>query len=240
MILKINNDPFGAAVLEYYKFRYRFAQIRVFSNVSGNEKINPSYLFRSYKNMPVLEQKALGLCRGKILDVGAGAGSHTLHLQNLGFSVCSIDISPGCCKVMKKRGVSEVYCTDFFNFTTDSYDTILLLMNGIGIAGTIEGLKDLLRHSRSLLKDNGQILFDSSDIEHIFYEKDGSKWINLNSIYYGEVNYKLSYKKIKGKSFGWLFVDSDTLAAVADEEGFVFEKLAEGTHNDYLGKLKQK
>lgn len=240
MILKKNNDPFGAAVTDYYKFRYRFARIRVFSNVSGNQKINPAYLFRKFEYMPHLEQKALELCSGKILDVGAGAGSHAVHLQNSGYEVCAIDISPGCCEVMHKRGISDAHCVDFFEFKTGHYDTIIMMMNGIGIAGTIQGLRDLLRHSRNLLNENGQILFDSSDIEHIYYEQDGSKWINLNSMYYGEISYKLTYKKIRGKSFGWLFIDSDTLATIADEEGFVFEKLAEGMHNDYLGRLKIK
>jgi SAM-dependent methyltransferase len=237
MSLNSKNDPFGEAAKDYLKSKLRFSQIKVFSNISGHQKIRPGYLFRSYKKMPILEQKALSYCFGKVLDVGAGAGSHTLYLQQNGHDVQALDVSPGCCEVMKKRGVKQVICSDIFNYKNKKFDTILMLMNGIGLAGDIQGLRNLLAHCKSLLSPGGQIIFDSSNIEHLFYEDDGSQWINLNSEYFGEVNYKVSYKKVRGKSFGWLFIDAEKISSIADEEGFVFRKLADGFQNDYLGKL---
>ncbi|MBN1116729.1 MAG: methyltransferase domain-containing protein [Bacteroidales bacterium] len=231
-------DPFGAAVSDYYKFKWRLAKIKVTTSVSGDETINPKYLFRSYSKMSEIEQKALDLCEGKVLDVGACAGSHSEYLQAKNLDVLALDISSGCCEVMKKRGIKKVLCKDYFQFSGQRFDTIFFMMNGIGIAGTLEGLKDLLRHTKTLLNKNGQVLFDSSDIDYCYYEDDGSKWVNLNSNYYGEVNYKLSYKKVRGKAFSWLFVDETTMAKIAEEEGFSFDKLAEGKHYDYLGRLK--
>ncbi len=237
MVLQPKNDPFGEAVKDYFRLKYRFSKIKVVSNISGLQKIRPGYLFRNYRQMPLIEQKALDYCYGKIIDIGAGAGSHALYLQHKGFQVFALDISPGCCKVMKERGLEHVIYNDIFNYSDQKFDTLLFLMNGIGIAGNIQGLRDLLNHCKSLLLPGGQILFDSSNIDNLFYEEDGSKWINLSSEYFGEVNYKVSYKKTKGKSFGWLFIDPEKMSVIADEEGFVFCKLADGSQNDYLGKL---
>jgi SAM-dependent methyltransferase len=236
----IKNDPFGAALLDYLKFSFRFSKIRVFCDVSGDEVIKPNYLFRKFEKMPALEKQALQMCQGKILDVGACAGSHTLYLQSKGFDVTALDISQGCCAVMQKRGIQKVVCDNFFNYTADKFDTILFLMNGIGICGTVDRMHLLLDHCREILNPGGQIIFDSSDIDYIYTEQDGSKWINLNSNYYGEVNYKLRYKKIKGKTFSWAFVDPDTMERLADEAGFVFNKIADGPHYDYLGTLNPK
>jgi hypothetical protein len=233
----IKNDPFGAAVLDYVKFKYRLRKIQVFSDVAGNEKLNPVYLLRKYEKMPAIEKKALDLSFGKVLDVGACAGSHTLYLQEKGLDVTALDISPGCCKAMALRGISTVICSDFFEHTQIKYDTLLFLMNGIGICGTLDRMGILLNHCRELLADGGQILFDSSNIEYMYYENDGSRWINLNSSYYGEVTYKLNYKNVRGKAFNWLFVDPETMQEVAEKHGFRFTNLAEGNHFDYLARL---
>lgn len=231
-------DPFGEAVVDYFKPGWKFSNIQVFSDLTGIEKINPRYLFRTFKEMPYIEQKALQLCKGKVLDVGACAGSHSIYLQENGFDVVSLDISPGCCEVMRKRGLRIVRHNNYFNFSEGTYDTLLFLMNGIGIAGSLEGLRNLLRQAKTLLNPGGKILFDSTDIEYAYLNKDRSKWVNLNSNYYGEVTYKLSYKKARGKAFGWLFIDPVTVNEIALSEGFQFEKLADGLHYDYLGSLK--
>jgi hypothetical protein len=232
-------DPFGAAVSDYFFSRFRHRKkIIVNSSISGIEKIAVSYLFRSYKKMPELEKKALGLCYGKILDVGACSGSHALELQKKNCDVTALEISPLCCEIMSKRGVNKLVCSDIFEYKNAGYDTVLLLMNGIGIAGTIEGLRTLLTHLRNLLSSEGQIIFDSSDIEYAYFEEDGSKWIDLNNDYYGQVNYTMQYKNVKGPKFNWLFIDRIKMSEIASETGFNFSVLAEGDHYDYLGVLK--
>lgn len=237
-----NSDPFGEAVNDYFTNRWKASKLCVDSSVSGREKISPAYLFRKYSKMPEIERFALENCEGTILDVGACAGSHSLYLQKKGKRVKSIDISLLCCNTMKKRGVLNVECVDFFKLDSHNqkYDTILMLMNGIGIAGNLAGLKRFFTKAKELLTPEGRILFDSSDIDYIYYEKDGSKWINLNSEYYGEVSYTVSYKETKGNPFEWLFIDADTMKKLAGENGFQFEILKEGKHFDYLGELRLK
>lgn len=235
----LQGDPFGSAVLDYYKHKWRAAKIKVESNISGSEKISPAYLFRNFTSMPDIEQYALENCSGKVLDVGACAGSHSLYLQNKGIEVHALEISEKCCEVMKARGVQNVICKDYFKYETPApYNTLLFMMNGIGIAGTLNGLEKLLAKSKNLLAPNGKILFDSSDIDYAYYEDDGSKWINLNSEYQGEVKYSLSYKKKESSTFDWLFIDPKKMDEVASKLGFVFKLLKEGNHYDYLGELR--
>jgi hypothetical protein len=240
MIEAHNPDPFGEAVKDYFANRWKVSKLYVDCNVSGIEKISPAYLFRNYKRMPEIERFALDKCEGSTIDVGACAGSHALYLQEKGINVKAVDISDLCCQTMEKRGVKNVECVDFFemNPANQKYDTILMLMNGIGIAGDLLGLKRFFAKAKELLAPNGKILFDSSDIDYVFYEKDGSKWINLNSEYYGEVSYTVSYKKTTGQQFKWLFIDTETIERIARENGFKFKILKEGKHYDYLGELR--
>ena len=233
------HDPFGEAVSDYYKRKiFRYRKLLVHSNISDIEKINPRYLFRDMKQLPPLETEALKQCHGKVLDIGACGGSHSLILQKRGYDVSALEISAKCCNVMRKRGVKKVICEDVFKYTGESYDTLLLLMNGIGIAGTITGLENLLDHFKKLLSPGGKILFDSSDIDYMYYEKDGSKWMDLANEYHGQVKYTLEYNGQKGKQFEWLFIDRYKMKEVATNLGFQFTLLAEGYHYDYLGQLK--
>jgi SAM-dependent methyltransferase len=235
---KAINDPFGAAAADYYNSLWKIGKhILVESTVSGKEKIKVSYLFRGIKDMPELEKKALELCSGKTLDVGACVGSHALELQKKNMDVTALEISSTCASIMTKRGVKKVVCADIFNYAEEQFDTILLLMNGIGLSGDIEGLKQLLSHLRRLLKPHGQIIFDSSDIDYIYFEEDGSKWVDLNNEYYGQVKYTMSYKKIKAPAFKWLFIDAEKMREIAVELDFKFTLLAKGNHYDYLGLL---
>lgn len=239
MSIDLPNDPFGNAVSDYYKKRWRVLPIKVESNLNSEEKISPSYLFRKFKKMPEIEQEALTRCKGRVLDIGACAGSHALYLQNNNIRVKAIDISNACCEIMKLRGLKEVECVDFYDMITgkDFYDTLLLLMNGLGISGTISGLKKLLTRAKLLLNEKGRILFDSSDIQYVYTEPDGSIRFPLNKEYYGELRYTLSYKGIKGDPFNWLFIDPEKMNEVAKECGYIFHLLKEGKHFNYLGEL---
>jgi len=238
-ILHEENDPLGNAVKDFFESGIN-ADILVESNIAEDDVIPSSYFFRTFDEMPELEKVALSKCRGKILDVGAAAGCHSLYLQNQGFDVTSIDTSELCCKIMSARGIKKIITKDLFYFSGEKFDTILLLMNGIGIAGNLTKLKEFFTVAREILNPGGQIIFDSSDIDYLYYDTDGSKLINLNSNYYGELIYKMQYKNFRGPSFEWLFIDYDTLMPLARGSGFESSLLATGDHYDYLVALKKK
>ncbi len=233
-------DPLGAACVDYM-LGDKSAQIIVQSNIVEDDVLPVEYLFRGFKDMPDLEKKALTISTGKILDVGAGAGSHALYLQQNNKEVYANEISAAACDVMRQRGVKNIIQQDFYLLPEDEkYDTILMLMNGIGIAGDTNNLAKFFSKIKQLLNPGGSLIVDSSDIRYLFEEDDGSLLINLNDDYYGEISYKMVYKDVKGQTFKWLFIDDELLKFYAEQNGFKMEKVAEGVHYDYLAKLTLK
>jgi len=188
--------------------------------------------FRDEDDMPDLEWLALNECRGAVLDIGAGAGSHSLILQQRGFDVTAIDISPLSVKVMQERGVNKAIEGDIFNYNQGKYDTLLLLMNGIGLAGSIEGLKHLLNHFKQLLDKGGQLLFDSSDISYLYEGK-----VPKEGAYYGELWYQYEYNQKKTEWFKWLYIDELTMQKIAVELGYSMDVLLEDEYGQYLARL---
>ena len=231
-------DIIGRACLDYLHRPDEDLQIEVWSNLVQTDYIPVSHFFRSYEDMPELEQTALRHARGRVLDMGAGAGSHALWLQQQGLEVWAAEISSGACEVMKQRGVKNIIQQDIFEQPgTRNYDTLLMMMNGIGMAGTLQRLRKFFSIAKKLLAPGGQILVDSSDLRYLFLQDDGSILINLNSRYYGEVEYRMAYAGQKGRRFPWLFIDDQLLAHHAEKNGFQFEKLQEGEHYDYLARM---
>ncbi len=234
-----DTDIFGKA-LEDYQLGIRGGKLIVHSDLTDNDIFPVDQFYRKPDEMPEIEKKALKLCNGSVLDVGAAAGCHSLELQKKGLAVTAIDISKGAVEVMKKRGVKEVRQADFFKFSGRKFDTLLFLMNGIGICSNLSRLDEFFLQCKRLLNPGGQILLDSSDILYMFEEEDGSVSIDLNSNYYGEVEYRFEYKKESGPVFKWLFIDFGLLQEKAAQHGFGCEMIFEGPHYDYLAKLTKK
>ena len=234
--LDTRKDPMGTAIAEYYA-KGRAAKLRVFSSQFYEDEIPVDTLFRTLDDMPPQEQEALRLCRGRVLDVGAGSGCHSLELQGRGMEVVAIDISTLSVDVMRQRGI-DARVADFFNKTFDEkFDTILMAMNGIGIVGKIERLPEYFMRLKQILAPGGQVLLDSSDIRYVFENEDGSFDIDSDSGYYGEIDYRMQYRGIKGEAFDWLYIDFDTLSMYAKQYGFHAEKCIDGEHYDYLARL---
>ncbi|WP_203227039.1 class I SAM-dependent methyltransferase [Prevotella koreensis] len=236
--MDIKKDPMGMAITDYHKTG-NADRLRVLSPMFEEDEIPLQTLFRKYEEMPIIERKALDLAKGKILDVGAGAGCHSLVLQERGIYVTAIDISPLSVETMKKRGVKKVSEQDFF--TLDGrYDTILMLMNGIGIVGTLERLQEFFCHLDKILAPGGQVLCDSSDISYVFEDDNGMIDIPPEMEYYGEHSFRMKYKNVIGESFEWLYIDADTLKEKAANNGYAVEVVAEGEHYDYLARITKK
>ena len=233
----LNEDILGTALLDYQKRNYS-EDIITYSSLNEEDVLPLPYMFREFKDMPEIEQKALSLCSGKVLDVGCGAGSHALYLQNMGISVIGLDASKGAIEVSKLRGLKNAIHGNLEDYQGQQFDTILVLMNGVGLAGTLNGLEQFFTKLKSLLKDNGQILLDSSDIIYMFEnDEDGGYWIPDNVNYYGEVSFSMEYKKQKSQSFPWLYVDYNTLQRAASYSNLTCELVMEGEHYDYLARL---
>lgn len=233
----MENDIFGKAIKDFYDQKYS-EDLVVRAPDFDDDSIPVPYLFRSYNEMPVLEQKALDASKGKVLDVGCGAGSHSIYLQQeKRLDVTGIDVSEGAIEVCKERGILKTEVKDFFELKNQTFDTILFLMNGSGIIGRLDQIDRFFTHVKPLLASGGQVLLDSSDISYLFTEEDGSFWVDASAGYYGEMKYKLSYKNEESAWFDWLYIDYNTLQNAANANGFLCELLQEGEHNDYLARL---
>lgn len=228
-------DLFGNALLDYLNGHYT-EDILTETNISETDSLPIPYLFRNFSEMPQLEQKALNLCKGFILDVGCGSGSHSLYLQKKGFQVKAIDISIGAIKVAKHRGVNNAQVLALLD-ETHTFDTILILMNGTGIFQELKQVSKYILHLKTLLKPNGQILIDSSDIKYMYEDNDGGYWMDMNASYYGELDYFLSYKGEKETPIKWLYLDFETLKLACEAADLKCELVLEGNHFDYLARL---
>jgi SAM-dependent methyltransferase len=230
-------DLFGKAILDYQTNNSPEDLITA-TSISEEDEMSVAYLFRTYNEMPKIEKKALTLVKGTTLDVGCGAGSHSLYLQNeLHIAVKAIDISENAIEACRLRGLKNVKVQDILELSEEKFDTILLLMNGTGIFGTLKETSAYLQKLKGLLNPNGQILIDSSDIIYMFDEdEDGGKWIPGNG-YYGELIFKLRYKNEIEEEFSWLYLDYNTLQNAALANGLNCEMILKGEHYDYLARL---
>ncbi len=229
-------DLFGKAILDY-QTNNSPENLTTETSISEADEMPVDYLFRSFTQMPHLEQKAMELANGKILDVGCGAGSHSLYLQNKEYDVKAIDISANAIQACVLRGVKNAHVQDLLALENETFDTILLLMNGTGIFRTLDELPNYLQKLKPLLHPGGQILIDSSDLIYMYDEnEDGSYSIPAEG-YYGELTFTVSYKGQTDEPFPWLYLDYNTLQRAALAHGLQCELIIEGEHYDYLARL---
>ncbi|MCA5006078.1 class I SAM-dependent methyltransferase [Sphingobacterium bovistauri] len=230
----MHRDVYGEALAEYFEKEELNTPLLLHSTYGDIEEMPVEVFFRDAEDFPELEFIALSLCDGKVLDVGAGVGAHALYLQEKKFDVTALEISNTACNIMQQRGVQKHIQKDFFDLKEQNFDTLLFLMNGIGLAGTLEGFRKLLAHSKTLLTDKGQLLFDSSDISYLYEEYR----IQRPEYYFGEIGYQYEFKGIKGESFKWLYLDQETLIKIAHEEGWVVQVLFEDENDQYLVRME--
>jgi len=132
---------------------------------------------------------------------------------------------------MQERGVKNPQLQDFFQ-VKEKYDTLLFMMNGIGLTGTLQGFEMFLEKAKSLLKPKGQLLFDSSDISYLYDDMP----MPTNQ-YFGEISYCYEYKKEKGNWFNWLYIDPTTLQRLSKQHGWNCKIVFHDEDDQYLAQL---
>lgn len=228
-------DLFGKALRNYHQAPGK-QSLLTWTSLTDEDPVPLAYFFRMFEQMPALEQKALQLTFGEVLDIGCGSGSHSLYLQDTkGLDVTGIDLSKGASEVAKDRGVKQIISQSIFDYTDQKFDTLLLLMNGLGIAQTFQGVIPMLNHLKTLLKKDGQILMDSSDLIYLFPEEEQADW-QMSEPYYGQVEYGIGFQN-ETEEFPWLYLDYDCLLQAASLCGFHCEMIMQGPNYDYLARL---
>lgn len=229
-------DIIGTALLDYYHGNYS-EDIITETNISEEDELSLPYLFRTFKEMPKIEKQALNHAKGRILDVGCGAGSHSLYLQKKNFDVMAIDTSRGAIEVCKLRGIKNAKNINLLQLENESFDTILLLMNGTGIFQNLKNTPKYLKHLKTLLKPNGQILIDSSDLRYMYETTAEGGILVPADRYYGELEFTMRYKQMESESFEWLYLDEKTFANICNLNNLNFEVIFRGDNFDYLAQI---
>ena len=228
-----NKDLLGQAIFDYHGDNFE-PPFNIHYRNHDLDEMPIEVFFREQENMPAIEQYALSLVKGRVLDIGAGAGCHSIALQEHGFDVTSVDYSEDCCKVMDELGVKRTICSDVFELDpTFKYDTIILLMNGIGLARTLENLVPTIHFLTSFLRKGGQLLFDSSDVAYLFEHTPKPTY------YYGEIESKFEYRGMEGEWGKWLYVDPYTLINECEKDGINIEIIIEDDTGLYLARVNK-
>jgi 2-polyprenyl-3-methyl-5-hydroxy-6-metoxy-1,4-benzoquinol methylase len=230
--------PYGQSLIDFYDGDTS-AKIVVHRDDGLRSDLSMGGFFRTPTDFSPLEEAAMQLCRGHVLDVGAGAGCHSLALQDRGIRVLAIDVSPHATEIMLRRGVREVQCIDVFEYRGGPFDTLLMMGHGIGMVEDLSGLDRFLGHAHELLKPDGQIVLDSLDVRctddarHLAYQEAN----RLAGRYLGEIRMHFTYKEQKGPAFGWLHVDSETLTDHAETASWSCQVVYREANGDYLARL---
>ena len=229
--------PFGLALTDYFNGDKEAA-----FNICCDDGVTstlPAVVFFRQSTDYDIDRIALDHCRGRVLDIGAGTGLHSLQLQSRGFSVTAIDISPEACNIMRKRGLSEVHCVDICDFKAEPFDTLLILGRGIGMVENIAGLEYFWADMHRLVTPEGQIVLNSADVECTGNPEDlAYQEVNRRTgRYIGEVRMYFEYKGLKGPMCGWLHVAPKTLAEHAVKACWTCEVIVREEDSNYLAKL---
>ena len=225
-------DVFGTAILDY-QLGNCSEDLITSTSISEADSLPLPYLFRNHSEMPSIEQTALKLSKGTVLDIGCGAGSHSLYLKSKGLKVKSIDISVGAIEACRLRGLNQAHVLDVMDETA-SFDTLLLLMNGSGVFQSLAHTPFVLSHLKTLINPDGQILIDSSDIKYMY--EDGGYWMDATKDYYGELDYTVRYKNQEA-TFSWMYLDFENLKIACEQAGLRCKLIEEGPHFDFLAKI---
>ncbi len=234
-ILAKEKDPLGT-MLHDFCGGDAAAFLNVWSSTLEMSTMQGATMLRGFEEMNDIEKCALAACRGRILDVGAGAGCHSLVLQSKGLDVDAIDISPGCVEVMRRRGIKKSYHCNILDVRNSRYDTVLMLMNGIGISGSLDGLNLFIQQLDTLLAPGGQLLVDSTDLTEKFLEQ-GEALYDEEGRYCGETDFVMIYKGLRSDPFSWLYVDFELLHTICSFHGYRCDKLIETEEKQFLAKI---
>jgi SAM-dependent methyltransferase len=231
--------PLGQALLDYAAGD-QTAEITVHCDRAADEALAAGHFFRAPSDMPSLERQAMELCRGRVLDIGAGAGAHSLALQRRGLDVTAIDGCPQAVDVMRQLGVLNANCLSYKDLKEGDFDTVLMLMNGIGVVGSLSGLRQFLRQARRLVAPGGQVVLDSVNPVGRRTAADRARSairIISGRTYPGELHFRMEYRGLRGAPFAWLFVDVRTLFDLAAPAGWQCRIAGRGRRGQYLAVL---
>jgi SAM-dependent methyltransferase len=239
--LRPQEDAFGQALFTAFKGEEVFEIVE--RDDGFVDAMKTSGYFSKYENWGQNEQEAMQFVKGRVLDVGCGAGRHSLYLQEKGFDVLGIDISPVAIKVCKLRGVirAKIMPIEAMNFKPNSFDTIIMMGNNFGLFGNLKKANRLLQKIHRMTSKHALIIASSRDPyntrcpAHIQYHKLNKKRGRMS----GQVRIRIRYEKYVGKWFDYLMVSKEEMGQILQGTGWKIEEFIDSRGPHYIAIIRK-
>ncbi|MEE9442488.1 MAG: methyltransferase domain-containing protein [candidate division Zixibacteria bacterium] len=230
--MKISNnlhDAYGQEIYDYFKGNKTTYEIVEREDGYIDISVGPSYYFAEYKKWPPSERKAIRFARGKVLDIGCGAGRVMLYLKDKGCDVYGIDNSPLAVKVCKARGLKKISVMAFNKLTAKfgTFDTITMFGNNFGLFGSYNCAKRRLKLLYRMTTEKGRIIATTCDPYgtklpyHLAYHKYNRQRGRMS----GQIKLRVRYLNYRTPWFDYLLVSPKELKDILKDTGWHIKKL---------------
>ncbi|MBU4501521.1 MAG: class I SAM-dependent methyltransferase [Nanoarchaeota archaeon] len=242
--MKKCKDAYGQEVWAFFQDKESYEIVERNDGFIDLSEGAPAY-FAEYKDWPKIQKQGIKFAKGKILDIGSGAGRITLYLQKKGFDVVAIDNSPLAIKVCKKRGVKNAKVLSIEKigtFKPDTFDTVIMLGNNFGLFGSFKKAKSLLKEFYRITSPNATIIAESNDPYktdnpiHLGYHKFNKKRGRMP----GQLRIRIRFEKCVGRWFDYLLVSKTEMKKILEGTGWKIKKFINSKKSSYIAIIKKK
>lgn len=239
--MKYHDDAWGAQLLAQYKSRNKDETFEIIEREDGYIAAGSprGYYFWNYSKWSPTEKRAIAFVKGRVLDVGCGAGRHSLYLQKLGFDVTGIDNSPGAIKVCKLRGLKKARILPIERigeFSQSFFETIIMFGNNFGLFGNPQQAKILLKKMHKITSPEAKIIvenrnpYKTKDPDHLQYHKLNKRRGRMP----GQIHMRVRFGKLIGKWFDYLFVSPQEMRQILRGSGWRVKQLIVSSSSEYF------
>lgn len=241
-MLEDHEDAYGHAIYDYFKGKDSY-EITERDDGFFDVSLGPRFYFSEYDTWPPHEQKAVTYARGKVLDIGCGAGRHSLYLQGKGLSVTGVDLSPLCVEVCRLRGLKSVYCLPVTEITPKIgvFDTVFMFGANFGLFGGFKRAGWLLKRFQKMTTGEGRILAETRDPyvtrmrEHVEYHEYNRKRGRMP----GQVRLRVHYLKYVTPWFDYVFVSKKEMKAILEGTGWEVTEFIDKNEEVYIAVIEK-
>lgn len=243
--MKTDRDAYGRQLLAQYEGQEPTAEIVERDDGYVDTGSEAGAYFEPYSRWPAIEQRAIKFAKGRVLDIGCGAGRHALYLQEKGLDVTGIDSSPGAIKVCRLRGVKKALVrpiSDLDKFKAGSFDTVLMLGNNFGLFGSAAGAERLLNKLSRITSSDAIIIAGTRD-PHITTNADHLRYQRLNKKrgrLPGQIRLRVRFGKITGEWMDYLLASPREMETLLKGSGWEIERLIGTGEPSYFAIIRKK